>query len=139
MGVFSDSLFWLKSQFTPEEDDPELESWQEGNVSEARALPARAMRPLETVIMTPSSYSDARRAVEALEQGLVVFVIFTDALSEDVTGRFVDFMSGASYMAHGGVELLNTEALICTPERVRIQKDIPVYAPGMPVWRGKGV
>lgn len=139
MGAFSDSLSWLKEQFAPGEDDPELESWQEENVPEARALPARAMRPLETVIMTPSSYGDARRAVEALEQGLVVIIVFTGALSEDVTGRFVDFMSGASYMAHGSVELLNTEALICTPEQVRIQKDMLVYSPGMPVWRGKGV
>ncbi|MDY6084497.1 MAG: cell division protein SepF [Dialister sp.] len=139
MGVFSDGLSWLKAQFIPGEDDPELESWQEESDSEARALPARAMRPLETVIMTPSSYGDARRAVEVLEQGLVVIVVFTGFLSEEVAGRFVDFMSGASYMAHGSVELLNTEVLICTPERVRIQKDMLVYSPGMPVWRGKSI
>lgn len=139
MGVFSDGLSWLKQQFTAGEDDPEYENWQDEDVREVCALPARAMRPLETVIMVPSSYSDARRAVEALEKGLVVIVVFTDALPEDVAGRFVDFMSGASYMAHGSVELLNTEALICTPERVRIQTDMLVYAPDMPVWRGRSV
>ena len=34
----------------------------------AGALPARAVRPLDAVIFVPRAYSDARRAVDAMEK-----------------------------------------------------------------------
>ena len=118
MSFLSQGVNWLKSQFeeAPEEDSYEEQERDEGeDVPAAGALPARSIRPQEVDIMVPGSYGDARRAVDALARGMTVIVVLNDNVDDEAASRFVDFMSGAVYMAHGDVMLLNDDVLICVP------------------------
>ena len=45
-------------------------------------------------------------------------------------------MSGAVYLAHGSIELLNDDVLICLPEAVRLDKDRLTDFQGIPAWKG---
>ena len=80
MSLFKGSMQWIRDQFTaPDEDDLIDESYddlyeEEEPTKQAGALPARSVRPQELVIITPGSYHDAKAIVNALQQGLVVFV-----------------------------------------------------------------
>ena len=64
MGVLGRVRSWLSAVFAdPDEDglDEELE-----NGDTAASIPARAVRPLESLICTPRDYKDARYAVQSL-------------------------------------------------------------------------
>lgn len=105
----------------------------------AGALPARAVRPLDSVIVVPRAYGDARRVVDAMEKGLVVLVILGDNVDDETASRFVDFVSGAVYLGKGEVELLNGQVLLCAPSAVHIEMDSMPRLAGIPLWRGPGV
>lgn len=144
MSFFSAVSQWLKNQF---EDSEELHEEkripslkvESDDVLEAGALPARSIRPLEVVVMVPTVYADAKKSVQALEKGLVVMVVLNDNVDDEVASRYVDFMSGAVYLAHGDVELLNDNVLICVPESVKLSNDRLVYAADIPTWKGPGL
>ena len=55
---------------------------------------------------------------------------------DEVASRFVDFMSGAVYMAHGDVMLLNDDVLICVPSTVDLHEDRLAFVSGIPTWKG---
>ncbi len=144
MSFFSGGFQWLKKQFEDPEDGYEK---QEGSslkaladeVPEAGALPARSIRPLEVVIMVPGVYADAKRSVEALEKGLAVVIILSDNVDDEVASRYVDFMSGAVYLAHGDIELLNDNVLLCVPSSVKLTTDRLVALSDIPTWKGPGL
>ncbi len=137
MSFLSSGLEWFRNQFmSPEEMDAPQIPENTDDMPEAGALPVRSIRPLEVVILTPASYSDARRAVEDLEKGLVVIVVLNDSVDDETASRFVDFMSGAIYMCHGSIELLNDDVLICAPDSVQLDKDKLAYVSGIPTWNG---
>ena len=85
------------------------------------------------------AYSDARRAVDAMEKGLVVLVVLGSNVDDETASRFVDFMSGAVYLGKGEVELLNGQVLLCAPSAVHIEMDSLPRLAGIPLWRGPGV
>ncbi|MEE3452729.1 cell division protein SepF [Dialister sp.] len=140
MSAFSNGLQWLKSQFeeTEEERDYEEqdETYEDGNIPRAGALPARSIRPQEVVIMVPGAYGDARRAVEALEKGKTVMVLLSENVNDEVASRFVDFMSGAVCMCHGDVMLVSADVLICVPDTVDLHEDRLAFVSGIPTWKG---
>ncbi len=145
MSVFSRGLDWFKEQFSERPDEEyEMESDDEGYTPEEQprrlgALPARAVRPMDAVIMVPRTYGDARRAVDAIEKGLVVLVVLGDNVDDDTATRFVDFMSGAIYFGKGEVTLVNEHVLICAPSAVHLETDSLPSLTGIPVWKGPGV
>ena len=94
---------------------------------------------MDAVIFVPRAYSDARRAVDAMEKGLVVLVVLGSNVDDETASRFVDFMSGAVYLGKGEVELLNGQVLLCAPSAVHIEMDILPRLTGIPLWRGPGV
>ncbi len=100
------------------------------------ALPARAVRPMDAVIMEPHSYSDVRRAAEAMKKGLIVLIVLGDNLEDGEAGRFVDFMGGAVFFGQGELELLNEEVLICAPSNVHLETDNLPRLSGIPQWKG---
>jgi len=156
MSFFSKGVDWLKYQFSEDPDDeyteeideesepepePEPERKPERLPAPARtparrsAQPLRGIHPMQSVVMVPSAYRDARRASEALEDGYIVLLILHD-LDDDTASRFVDFMSGAIYFSHGEVELLNDDVLICAPSSVHLERDnLPQFS-GIPTWKG---
>lgn len=140
MSIFSNGLQWLKGQFeeTEEERDYEEqdETYEDGNIPRAGALPARSIRPQEVVIMVPGAYGDARRAVEALEKGKTVMVLLSENVNDEVASRFVDFMSGAVCMCHGDVMLVSADVLICVPDTVDLHEDRLAFVSGIPTWKG---
>ena len=139
MSFLTKGIRWLKSQM----DDPvEEESYEEPEREEGEdipgpgAVPARTIRPLEVDIIVPGSYGDSRHAGDALERGMTVMVVLNDNVDDEVASRFVDFMSGAVYMAHGDVMLLNDDVLICVPSTVDIHEDRLAFVSGIPTWKG---
>ena len=138
MSLLSDGLGWLRNQFVePDEEVYEGPEEYEGeDVPAAGALPVRSIRPLEVDILVPGSYGDARRAVDALERGMTVMVVLGDNVDDEAASRFVDFMSGAVYLAHGDVVLLNDDVLICVPSTVDIHEDRLAFVSGIPTWKG---
>lgn len=141
MSVFSKISDWFYENFSggdfaEEEyiDSPEGE--EEDRPRAAGALPARAVRPLDAVILVPRVYGDARRVVDALEKGLVVLVLLGENIDDETASRFVDFVSGAVYLGKGEVELLNEEVLLCAPSTVHIEMDSLPRLSGIPLWRG---
>ena len=98
-------------------------------------VPARAVRPLDSVIITPRSYGDARRAADAMEKGKIVIVVLEESIEDGSAGRFVDFISGAVYLAKGQAKLLEERVLICTPPSVYLETDRLVHLEGVPVWK----
>lgn len=139
MSFLSKGVNWLKNQFeeAPEEDSYEGPEREEGeDVPAAGALPARSIRPQEVDILVPGSYGDARHAVDALARGMTVMVVLNDNVDDEVASRFVDFMSGAVYMAHGDVMLLNDDVLICVPSTVDLHEDRLAFVSGIPTWKG---
>mgnify|MGYP000629917559 CR=1 FL=1 len=128
MSFFSkiSELFYDLFVTEPEEEeyiDSAGEDGKEAGPRMAGALPARAVRPLDAVIFVPRAYSDARRAVDAMEKGLVVLVVLGSNVDDETASRFVDFMSGAVYLGKGEVELLNGQVLLCAPSAVHIEME----------------
>lgn len=137
MSFWEGGLGWLKKQFNGQDEDVyDTQAEEREILPEVGALPARSLRPLEVVIMVPGTYADARHGVDALEKGLAVIVVLNDSVDDETASRFVDFMSGAVYLAHGSIELLNDDVLICLPETVRLDKDRLTDFQGIPAWKG---
>ena len=138
MSLFKGSMQWIRDQFTaPDEDDLIDESYddlyeEEEPTEQAGALPARSVRPQELVIITPGSYRDAKAIVDALQQGLVVFVCLGN-LDSTIAARIVDFVGGAVYLLH----LMNEDTLLLTPESVSITTDPLAPSDAFPQWRAK--
>ncbi len=96
MSFFSkvSDLFYDLFVTEPEEEeyiDSAGEDGKEAGPRMAGALPARAVRPLDAVIFVPRAYSDARRAVDAMEKGLVVLVVLGSNVDDETASRFVDY------------------------------------------------
>lgn len=158
MSFLSRAWTWLQDQFTAEDDDysdeydEEEEEYEEERPPRRRIKekadyvpgaggtpPARAIHPLETLIMIPASYRDARHAVDSLEKGLVVILVLQDNVDDATASRFVDFMSGAVYLAKGDIKLINDNVLVCAPSTVRLETDLFAFHSGIPTWRGPDV
>lgn len=142
MSLFKGSVQWIRDQFTaPDEDDLIDESYddlyeEEEPTEQAGALPARSVRPQELVIITPGSYRDAKAIVDALQQGLVVFVCLGN-LDSTIAARIVDFVGGAVYLLHASIQLMNEDTLLLTPESVSITTDPLAPSDAFPQWRAK--
>ena len=137
MSFLSKGVNWLKNQFEEAPEEDSYEEREEGeDVPAAGALPARSIRPQEVDILVPGSYGDARHVVDALARGMTVMVVLNDNVDDEVASRFVDFMSGAVYMAHGDVMLLNDDVLICVPSTVDLHEDRLAFVSGIPTWKG---
>lgn len=138
MAFLENTLSWLKNQFSDQEEEsyekvPDTE--EQEDFPGAGALPARSLRPLEVDIMIPAAYADARRCVDALEQGRTVIIVLGDNVDDETASRFVDFMSGAVYLAHGAVTLLNDDVLICAPDSVNLTEDKLKNFADIPLWK----
>lgn len=140
MAVFSKVSDWFYEHFGGDPIEEEyIDSPDEEEAEGPRtagALPARAVRPLDAVILVPRAYGDARRVVDALEKGFVVLVLLGENIDDETASRFVDFVSGAVYLGKGEVELLNEEVLLCAPSTVHIETDNLPRLSGIPLWRG---
>lgn len=132
-------LSWLKEQFSDREEESYEEAPRKTEETEdfpgAGALPARTLRPLEVVEMVPERYADARRCVDNLKAGRAVIVVLGDNVDDETASRFVDFMSGAVYLAQGGITLLNDDVLICVPETVALTEDKLMRMDPFPMWK----
>lgn len=137
MGIVSRMRGWL-SAFFP---DPEEEDWEdeaESREESAAAIPARAVHPLESLICTPRDYKDARYAVQSLKEGKIVILRLME-VDEALGQRILDFVSGAVYLLHGGMQLCGGDVLVCTPDTVRVEQgDYQFKVVAMPVFRRVG-
>lgn len=136
---FLTNLFRNSDPYDEEEYYDEEDMGMNGRVGEAGALPARSVRPLEIVIMTPGSFNDARRAVDALNQGMIVFLRLGD-IDKVTAARMVDFVGGAVYLLNASIRLINEDTLIMAPSMINLETDELVSMDlssswGRPVWQ----
>lgn len=137
MGFLGRVRSWLSAVFAdPDEDGLDEEDVERGDA--AAAIPARAARPLESLICTPRDYKDARYAVQSLSEGRVVVIRLME-VDEALGQRILDFVSGAVYLLHGSMQLLGGDVLLCTPDTVRVEQgDYQFKVVAMPVFRRVG-
>lgn len=134
MGALGHLISGVKGLFAapaPMEDEEEMLREES-----AASIPARAVRPMETLIYTPREYKDARYAVQSLSDGktVVIRLMETDA---ETAQRILDFVSGAVYLVHGSMQLVGEEILIAAPSSVRLETgDYQLRLAEMPVFRG---
>lgn len=134
MDILSRLIAWFRENFSERPDLDLLEETYPEN--RAASLPARAARPLETLVCTPREYRDARYAVQSLHEDKIVLIRLFE-VDEETAQRIIDFVSGAVYLLHGSMQLYGSSVLLCTPEMVRVEKEdfaLPIGA--MPVFRG---
>lgn len=135
MGIVSRIRGWWSSLSAA--DDAEWDEEDEDREETAKAIPARAARPLESLICTPRDYKDARYAVQSLKEGKIVIVRLME-VDEALGQRILDFMSGAVYLLHGSMQFFGG-VLICTPDTVRLEQgDYQFNVVSMPVFRRVG-
>lgn len=135
MGIVSRIRGWWSSLSAA--DDAEWDEEDEDCEETAKAIPARAARPLESLICTPRDYKDARYAVQSLKEGKIVIVRLME-VDEALGQRILDFVSGAVYLLHGSMQLFGG-VLICTPDTVRLEQgDYQFNVVSMPVFRRVG-
>lgn len=135
MGIVSRIRGWWSSLSAA--DDAEWDEEDGDREETAKAIPARAARPLESLICTPRDYKDARYAVQSLKEGKIVIVRLME-VDEALGQRILDFVSGAVYLLHGSMQLFGG-VLICTPDTVRLEQgDYQFNVVSMPVFRRVG-
>jgi cell division inhibitor SepF len=124
----------LSSSFEDEGYEYEDDVYEEEPAGQAGALPARSVRPRELVIIRPGSYHDARAAVDALKNDMIV-VVELGHIDAATAARMVDFVSGAVYLLNASIQLLNEDTLILAPASVTLETDDLVRADLFPQWR----
>jgi cell division inhibitor SepF len=84
---------------------------------------------LTVVVTSPTSFDEARKAVDSLKQGRPIMANFEDT-DKEVARRFIDFASGAVYALDGMVEkigknvfLFATRNVAVSSERLRVWED----------------
>lgn len=127
---------WLNAQLTyggEAEEDERSEFIPE----EPESVPPRPIRPYEALIFTPSAFGDVRKAADALEQGRMVLLCLQEIDSE-TAGKMVDFLGGAVYLLKGGMQMMGTQVVLCTPSSIAVRQDDFAFhgADGLLRWKG---
>lgn len=134
MEIFSRLRAWFAKTFFSAETEPEEPAPATDGVLPA---PARPVRPLELLIVTPADYRDARQAARALEEEKALFLCL-GGLEEGTAQRITDFVSGAVYLLHGTIQLYGGGLLLCLPQSVRLKQEDPSFSGSLPTFRGVG-
>jgi cell division inhibitor SepF len=126
---------WFKNILGLGDTDEEIEDQvevDEAPEKESRKPEGHIMTPygkLTVVVISPSSFDEARKAVDSLKQGRPIMANFEDT-DKEVARRFIDFASGAVYALDGMVEkvgknvfLFATRNVAVSSERLRIWED----------------
>ncbi len=110
-------------------DDDEAEKTE----LEVEEIPAKESRKAEGQIMTslgkltvvvtsPTSFDEARKAVDSLKQGRPIMANFEDT-DKEVARRFIDFASGAVYALDGMVEKVGKNVFLFATKNVAVSSE----------------
>jgi cell division inhibitor SepF len=129
---------WFKNILGISEDEEEEEVLEtqrpeETLIKESRKPEGQIMTShfgkLTVVVISPSSFDEARKAVDSLKQGRPIMANFEDT-DKEVARRFIDFASGAVYALDGMVEkvgknvfLFATRNVAVSSERLRVWEE----------------
>lgn len=126
---------WLISLFAAAGSEEEEAPVIPADTEEA-PLPAREKRDTAILYCIPGSFSDARRAAEALQRGRIVMVNL-ESVDKKEAARIQDFLAGAVYLLKGNIQALGGQVLLCTPETVRVEHDdFSFHAEELLRWKG---
>jgi cell division inhibitor SepF len=100
---------------------------------EVEEIPAKESRKAEGQIMTslgkltvvvtsPTSFDEARKAVDSLKQGRPIMANFEDT-DKEVARRFIDFASGAVYALDGMVEKVGKNVFLFATKNVAVSSE----------------
>lgn len=77
---------------------------------------------LTVVVTSPTSFDEARKAVDSLKQGRPIMANFEDT-DKEVARRFIDFASGAVYALDGMVEKIGKNVFLFATRNVAVSSE----------------
>lgn len=121
---------WFKNLLgLDEEDEEEFNSSIEAIPTSKNPEIANALSKMTVVVVSPTSFEEARKAVDSLKIGKPIMANFEET-EKDVARRFIDFASGACYALDGMVEkigrnvfLFATKNIAVSSERLRVWEE----------------
>ncbi|NLI40295.1 MAG: cell division protein SepF [Caldisericales bacterium] len=110
-----------------EEDEPILEAAIPATDPLPKKSPqasqlASVLKKLTVVVITPSSFDEARKAVDSLKHGKPIMANFEDT-DKEIARRFIDFVSGACYALDGVVEKIGKNVFLFATSNVAVASE----------------
>lgn len=122
IGDWFKNILGLSDEEDNERQEPEIE---ETPVKESRKAEGQIMTSLgklTVVVTSPSSFDEARKAVDSLKQGRPIMANFEDT-DKEVARRFIDFASGAVYALDGMVEKVGKNVFLFATKNVAVSSE----------------
>lgn len=122
IGDWFKNILGLSDEEDIERQEPEIE---ETPVKESRKAEGQIMTSLgklTVVVTSPSSFDEARKAVDSLKQGRPIMANFEDT-DKEVARRFIDFASGAVYALDGMVEKVGKNVFLFATKNVAVSSE----------------
>ncbi len=122
IGDWFKNILGLSDEEEIERQEPEIE---ETPVKESRKAEGQIMTSLgklTVVVTSPSSFDEARKAVDSLKQGRPIMANFEDT-DKEVARRFIDFASGAVYALDGMVEKVGKNVFLFATKNVAVSSE----------------
>ena len=122
IGDWFKNILGLSDDEEIERQEPEIE---ETPVKESRKAEGQIMTSLgklTVVVTSPSSFDEARKAVDSLKQGRPIMANFEDT-DKEVARRFIDFASGAVYALDGMVEKVGKNVFLFATKNVAVSSE----------------
>ncbi|HOO96866.1 MAG TPA: cell division protein SepF [Caldisericia bacterium] len=122
---------WFKNLLGLDEEDEEEDFDRTVEAVPTSKNPdiASALSKMTVVVISPTSFEEARKAVDSLKIGKPIMANFEET-EKDVARRFIDFASGACYALDGMVEkigrnvfLFATKNIAVSSERLRVWEE----------------
>lgn len=83
---------------------------------------AAQLKTMTVVVITPTSFEEARKAVDSLKHGKPIMANFEDT-DKDIARRFIDFASGACYALDGVVEKIGKNVFLFATSNVAVASE----------------
>lgn len=83
---------------------------------------AAQLKTMTVVVITPTSFEEARKAVDSLKHGKPIMANFEDT-DKDIARRFIDFASGACYALDGVVEKIGKNVFLFATSNVSVASE----------------
>lgn len=113
---------WFKNLLGLDEEDEEEDFDRTVEAVPTSKNPdiASALSKMTVVVISPTSFEEARKAVDSLKIGKPIMANFEET-EKDVARRFIDFASGACYALDGMVEKIGRNVFLL-PQRTLLYR-----------------
>ncbi len=122
---------WFKNLLGLQDEDEEEEvveavttssSQAEKRPSASASALSAALKKLTVVVIAPTSFEEARKAVDSLKHAKPIMANFEDT-DKELARRFIDFVSGACYALDGVVEKVGKNVFLFATANVAVASE----------------